>query len=134
MYCIIYLYRESQTQDVGTSVVGVGQEDPTKLSPDSSNLEKPDRLTEKQLKEVSVAVDIFGMETVSCKTGGRRANLGMVPTPLCIISYSWTHAWENENQAYMYNTMGYCCLSPRALLNASYCILVNKYTYFTGEF
>ena len=85
MYCIIYLYRESLTQNVGTSVVGVGQEDPTKLSPDSSNLEKPDRLTEKQLKEVSVAVDIFGMETVSCKTGGRRANLGMVSTPLCIL-------------------------------------------------
>ena len=97
---IIYLYRESQTQDVGTSVVGVGQEDPTKLSPGSSNLEKPDRLTEKQLKEVSVAVDIFGMETVSCETGGRRANLGMVPTSLCIISYSWTYAWEDGNQTW----------------------------------
>ena len=94
---IIYLYRESQTQDVGTSEVGVGQEDPTKLSPGSSNLEKPDRLTEKQLKEVSVAVDIFGMETVSYETGDRRANLGMVPT----------------------------CLSPRALLKTSYYILVN---------
>ena len=67
---------------MGTSEVGVGQEDPTKLSPGSSNLEKPDRLTEKQLKEVSVAVDIFGMETVSYETGGRRANLGMVPTGL----------------------------------------------------
>ena len=95
---IIYLYRESQTQDVGTSEVGVGQEDPTKLSPGSSNLEKPDRLTEKQLKEVSVAVDIFGMETVSCETGGRRANLGMVPTSLCIIS--WTYALEDGNQTW----------------------------------
>ena len=90
---------------MGTNEVGVGQEDPTKLSPGSSNMEKPDRLTEKQLKEVSVAVDIFGMETVSYETGGRRANLGMVPT----------------------------CLNPRALLKTSYYILVNKYTYFTGE-
>ena len=97
---IIYLYRESQTQDVGTSVVDVGQEDPTKLSPGSSNLEKPDRLTEKQLKEVSVAVDIFGMETVSCKTGGKRVNLGMMPTSLCIISYSRTYALEDGNQAW----------------------------------
>ena len=97
---IIYLYRESQTQDVGTSVVGVGQEDPTKLSPGSSNLEKPDRLTEKQLKEVSVAVDIFGMETVSYETGGRIANLGTIPTFLCIISYSWTYALEDGNQAW----------------------------------
>ena len=72
MYVIFTsIYRGSKTQNVDVSVVGVRQDDPPKHSPGSSDLDKPDRLTEKQLKEVSVAVDIFGMETVSDKTGAR---------------------------------------------------------------
>ena len=114
---------------MGTSVVGVGQEDPTKLSPGSSDLEKPDRLTEKQLKEVSVAVDIFGMETVSDGTGGRRANMRMVP---CIISYSWTQMLGRMGIRLTIQCSNWLS-HPRTLLKTSYCILVDKYSYFTGE-
>ena len=62
-YTICVCHRGSQPQN--PHLVGVDQEDPTRSSPGSTDPDKPEPLTEKQLKEVPVAVDVFGMETVS---------------------------------------------------------------------
>jgi len=62
-YIILVCHRGSQPQN--PHLVGVDQEDPTRSSPGSTDPDKPEPLTEKQLKEVPVAVDVFGMETVS---------------------------------------------------------------------
>ena len=57
-------HRGSQPPTLEAHMVGVDQEGPSS-SPGSTDPDKPEPLTEKQLKEVPVAVDVFGMETVS---------------------------------------------------------------------